>query len=86
MTWTYSDWRSYPDSNPSAKLAQLRLHIQEVSDAITADVSKHGSSRSSSSLTTYFDRLEEQEKKWAEIVRQHGGSRAILVNFNGSGG
>ena len=84
MTWTYSDWRSYADSNPSAKLARLRLHIEEVTDAITADVTKGGSSRSSNPLLGYLSMLEKSEAKYAALTNQKNGSRAYHANMNGS--
>lgn len=84
MAWTYSDWRTYADSNPAAKLARLRLHIQEISDAITADVSKAGASRGSNPLVTTLAMLEKQETKYAALVNQKSGKRAYTANMNGS--
>lgn len=75
MAWTYSTWRSLPETTTAqaaAKLAQLSLHIVEVSDAITADVSSGGKSRSSGSLTEYLGRLEAEEKR----LRGKGAARA----------
>ena len=84
MAYTYSDWRTYSDSDPAAKLARLRLHIVEVSDLITADVTKGGSSRSVASLSTYLATLEKSESKYAALTAQKNGSRAYAVNMNGS--
>lgn len=63
MSWTYSNWRS--QTTPAAQLAQLKLHIQEVTDAISADISADGKSRSSGSLTTLLAAL---EKRFDQLV------------------
>lgn len=84
MAWTYSDWRSYADSSPAAKLARLRLHIEEVSDQITADVSKGASSRSVSPLNQYLAMLEKREDRLVALVAQKNGTRAIIANMNNS--
>ena len=84
MAWTYSDWVTYPDSNPSAKLARLRLHIQEVTNSIGPDVTKGSSSRSSGSPLGYLDKLEKQEKDLMARVAQSSGRRAYQANMNGS--
>lgn len=73
--YTYHDWQQQTD--PAARLARLRLHLAEVSAAITAAVSANGSSRSASDLRQYWQDLTAQEEK---LVAQHGldGSSAGL--------
>jgi hypothetical protein len=82
--YTYGDWVTYPDSNPAAKLARLRLHIQEVSQSIGPDVTKGGSSRSSGSPLGYLQSLKQDETKYAALANQKNGTRAYRVNMNGS--
>ena len=84
MAWTYSDWVTYPDSSPAAKLTQLRKHIQEVSDQITADVTKGGSGRQTGRLQDYLERLYTKETDLMAMVAAACGRRAYTANMNGS--
>jgi hypothetical protein len=56
-TWLYSDWRTYSGAAATARLA---LHLGEIEEKITADVSADGKSRSSASLIQLYERLEKQ--------------------------
>lgn len=57
-TWTYNDWITL--STPALRESRLRLHIQEVSEQMTADVTKGNASRSTGGLGTYLSELYEQ--------------------------
>lgn len=59
--WTYADWRS--QTGDAARLARLRLHQEEVSGAIRADVAGGGMSRSSSHLVEYLKVLNADESR-----------------------
>ena len=84
MAWTYSDYRSLPDNSPAAKLERCRLYMQEINDAIAADVTKGGSSRSSSPLLTLLAMAEKDEKRLMSLVASKNGNRAYQANLNGS--
>lgn len=58
MAWTYSDWAQ--QGTRAAQISRLQLHMQEVADKIDVNLSAGGSSKSSSHLQTYYDRLERQ--------------------------
>lgn len=53
--YTYSDWTTITDK--AARLVRLGLHMQEVAERISAEVSGDGRSRSTSSLQQYYDGL-----------------------------
>ena len=64
--WTYADWITYAESTAAeaaSKLTRLRLHMQEVSQAVTADVSAGSKSRSTGSLNEYLRDLRTEEKR-----------------------
>jgi len=64
--WSYADWITYAESTAAevtAKLTRLRLHMQEVSQAVTADVSAGSKSRSTGSLNEYLRDLRADEKR-----------------------
>ena len=65
-SWTYSDWITY-DVGAALRLSRLRLHIQEVSDALAdpASAAGQGQSASKRDTTAYLARLGEKE---AEIA------------------
>lgn len=78
--WTYSDWVTYDDG--SAKLAQLRLHIQEVSDKLSnPNYATDGLSVSQQNLPAYLDGLKADETRLATVSGKRVGwasGRALL--------
>jgi len=52
MAWTYSDYATYDYG--AARLTRFRLHVQEVSDKIGAEMSDGGASRSTNALQSYL--------------------------------
>ena len=70
MAWTYSDYITLGPT--SAGLTRLRLHIQEVTDAITADVSSDGKSMSSGNLVTLRDSLTKERERLAGMPGASG--------------
>lgn len=60
MAWTYNDWPS--QSTTAAQVTRLKLHMEEVSEAIQADTSAGDRSRSSGNLVTYYQGLEARLK------------------------
>ena len=70
MAWTYSDYRQQGTLN--AQIARLDLHIQEVTDAITADVSSDGKSMSSGNLVTLRDSLTKERERMAGMPGASG--------------
>lgn len=76
--WAYSDWVTKTD--PSDRLTRLRLHIQEVSEAIQ-DVS--GGGRSIGGVPhQYLEQLREDERKLDGIVAAKSGKkRRTRVRF-----
>lgn len=60
MAWSYSSWITLTGQ---ARLTQLRLHIQEITNAITAGVTADGESVSPGNLNPVLDRLLDTEKE-----------------------
>lgn len=60
MAWTSANWVSQIGV---PRLTTLRLHIQEVSQAITAAQSSGGTSYNPANLVQYLDMLYDQERK-----------------------
>jgi hypothetical protein len=82
MAWLYSNWRS--ETTPAAQLAKLNLHLQELSDAVTAEISGDGKSRSSNAIAQMVQRLEEQREKLQRRVGLIGGGVSITSHRGGS--
>lgn len=82
MAYAYSDYITIDDT--VAREAQLRLHIKEVSDEITADVTKGPQSRSTGNLMPYRSELRDELKELVTVNRQKSGSRANFANMNGA--
>lgn len=59
MAWTYSDWIT--QTSADTRLSRLRLHIQEVADALTASYQSDGTSYNPAHLNTYLSGLHQQE-------------------------
>ena len=82
MAWTYNDWAS--QSTPAARLTRLRLHIDEVSAQISADISASGKSRSTSTLQTYLDGLmNRMDRLEQQVGSGPGRRRRIVADFRG---
>lgn len=63
--WTYSDWIIYA-SGDATRLSRLRLHIQEVSNAIkSGSYSVEGRSRDLAEIQAYLTALLAREKEEA---------------------
>lgn len=71
MAWTYSDYVTYSRSS-ATRLQRLRLHIQEVSDALSSGdwIQDGGTTVGQRSLTTYLESLREDE---ASLERRSSG-------------
>ena len=65
MAWTYSDYVTYDYG--SSRLSRFRLHLQEVMDALTAEVSANGRSKSTETIGEYLTNLQKRED--AEIAQ-----------------
>lgn len=81
MAWTYSDWRSQTTS--AAKLSRLRLHMQEITDAIhtrTVQVGADGKSLSRETLMGLLTSLEGQEKSLAAAAATGGGRAYVRLS------
>jgi hypothetical protein len=71
MAWVYSDWitSTYPPG--AARLAQLRLHIKEVSDALEKEKSVDGQNFSTRQYGAYLElllKLEKDEQARADAI------------------
>jgi len=74
-TWTYSDWITYPTASTS-RLARLRLHVQEVSDAIkSGSYTIRGRSVQKEELERYLETLHRREQAVAEETDRASGRR-----------
>jgi hypothetical protein len=75
MSWTYED---YITMDGSARLTQLRLHIQEVSNKLTQETSADGKSRSSSTLQAYLKTLKDEELSLTGRVNRTAGGISLV--------
>lgn len=73
--WTYSDWITYADD--SLRLERLRLHIQEVSNAVGRENQVGDFATSSRENRMYLDRLLTEERSLGERISALGGSDGI---------
>lgn len=72
MAWTYGDYDQ--QSTASGKLTRLRLHLQEVRDALqSGDVSAHGFSKGIGGLTDYYQGLKQEERELSAALDTAGG-------------
>lgn len=80
MAWTYNNYEE--QASDSARLSVLRQHITEVSQAIQADVSSDGHSRSAGTLQDYLSTLHERRKELERLTGSgNRGSGRTLANF-----
>jgi capsule polysaccharide export protein KpsE/RkpR len=84
--WTYAQWRQV--SGLVARRAQLRRHMDEVEERITADRSAGGQSRSVSALEAKLARLTQEEEKLSAKIGDEDGAPVDVsrVDFRGAGG
>lgn len=80
MSWTYSDWRS--QSTKALRLARLRLHMTEVSDKIDNEVSGHGFTEGSGSVTQYLDKLQVQCDRLEASIGESGNAVMSRVRID----
>lgn len=75
MAWTNSNWRS--EATYAAQLAKLDLYIAELSDAVTANVTKGPSSRDSSSINQLIESAKADRPGVAQLAAREtrGGLR-----------
>jgi hypothetical protein len=73
MAWVYSDYVTY--SYGATRLSEFRLHIQEVSDALTAEMTSGGRSHSTSAIQTYLQTLKDAEPDEAMRCDAAAGTR-----------
>jgi len=78
MAWTYSD---YVNLSGASKLAQLRLHIIEVSNKIRPNVAGDGVSRSTGAIQPYLNGLKIEEKGLAASVNRSRFTRTRVRGF-----
>lgn len=77
--WTYSDWVTY-DTGSATRLTRLRLHIQEVSDAIsTGNYSNTKGSRDKDAIERYLESLHRKEAEEASAAGAAAGTRAYYT-------
>lgn len=71
MAWTYSAWRR--QGTPRARLDMLNLHLEELSNAVTAEISGDGKSRSSQAIRDMIRDLEKERVGLEAVVGGSGG-------------
>ncbi len=72
MNWQYADWITIDDSTADgrvARLARLRLHIQEVSQQMVPSTTGAEMSLSVAELESYLRGLKQDEARLAADVR-----------------
>lgn len=82
MAWTYSDWIT--QTSGSTRLSQLRLHIQEVSNAIQANqtINVNGRQIGKFALVDYLKQLRADEKELSAALGESpyaAGQRAAFT-------
>ena len=85
MAWTYADWPS--ESTYADRLTRLRLHLEEVANAMgtSGAVSVQGESRDPSTLQNYYDTLMSKQlprlEQMAAAEAQADGDAAPITMF-----
>lgn len=74
MAYTYSDYIT--ETNLTTRETKLRAHIKEVSDLITASVTKGGSSRTVAELKAMRTELMGELRELVAVNKSRGGGRA----------
>lgn len=82
MAWTNSDYIT--ETNLVVRETKLRALIKEVTDGITAAVTKGGSSRTVNELKAMRTELLVELKELVAVNKQATGRRAFRINNNGS--
>ncbi len=82
MAWTNSDYIT--ETNLVVRETKLRALIKEVTDSITASVSKGGSSRTVNELKAMRTELLGELKELVTVNKQSSAPRAYRINNNGS--
>jgi len=75
--WTYSD---YVTSDYGAtRLSRFRLHVQEVSDALSAEMAAGGMSRSTHALERYLASLKKTEPDEIRRSKEAAGASVVFT-------
>lgn len=77
MAWSYSDWLT--ESYGSTRLSKLRSHIQEVSDALSAELTAGAQSRSTHAVQRYLDTLLAKLPREERLCDQAAGTRPLFT-------
>ena len=78
--WTYSGWINLDDGS-AARLTQLRLHIQEVSDFISSgNYTMNGRSIDKDSLQKMLETLMKKEEAESKQVASSNGNRSAFTS------
>lgn len=56
MAWTYANWVTM-ERGSTQRVETLRLHVQEVSEKVTASVQAAGTATDAATVQAYLDRL-----------------------------
>lgn len=80
MAWTYNNWSS--QSTTAARLASLRLHIDEVSAQIGKEISADGKAVSTNALQVYLTGLWGQRDKLEQRPDAGINGGVSLASFN----
>ena len=85
MAWTYADYES-ASTTPAGKLSRLLLHITEVTQALSAQVSADGKSRDPSLLNDHLTRLNARRMELEEQVSTRANGNFGRFRMGGVGG
>jgi hypothetical protein len=77
--WLHSGWRQ--ESGAAAQLVKLDLHLTELSDAVSANVTKGASSRDSASLNQMIADLRAERERLVVIAARQGRGGLRRVRF-----
>lgn len=77
--WTYASWITVSDS--TTRLAQLRLHIQEVTQKIHSAGGVDGTNLNPTNLNEYLSGLMAREQELGRQVGGRTGSRGRVRGF-----
>lgn len=77
MAWTYSDYVTHDYG--ATRLTRFRLHVQEVADKLSAEMSAMGRSYSTTGIQQYLDSLRKAEPEETQRCKLAGGDHVIFT-------
>lgn len=77
MAWSYSDYVTLDYG--AARLSQLRLHMQEVADKLSAEMGTSSKNYSTNAIQSYLTSLRKAEREEMALCKAASGDRPAFT-------